>query len=318
MTLPAKELPDICSCDVSDKESLARFRERRRVWEEWQTTDEVHSIHKQIDEMIFDHAIFESINLASKIAAENEDSSVAVSPTAFWYLHKSYVANQFMAIRRLYDEDHRGDTITLKRLLRDVKENFELFTRENFVCHDGLPFDPKPDREKHNAEMMKRGSGAHWVQRQPFHLSEQRHSLFDSLLRIVDKSYNITGARDESLPVDLIHRASNHLGCCANVQTIASKFIAHAADQNNRARLNDTEANITFGHIEKCHLALCSVAHFIGSDLLLDYPLCIATPQFEVFENFNKPWVKESDITRLQESLTNTLHKYEGVRLFEK
>lgn len=266
--------------------------------------------------MIFDHAIFESINLARKIAAENKDISIAVSPTAFWYLHKSYVANQFMAIRRLYEDDQKGDTITLKRLLRDVKENFDLFTRENFVCHDGLPFDPKPARDKHDAEMMQLGSGARWVQKQPFHLSEQRHSLFDKLLRIIDDSCKITGARDERLPIELLRRASDHLGCCANVQTIASKFFAHAADQNNRAKLNNAEAIITFAHIEKCHLALCSVAHFIGSDLLLDYPLCIATPQFEVFESFEKPWAKEVDLVRLQEFLSNILHKYEGVRLF--
>jgi hypothetical protein len=47
-----------------------------------------------------------------------------------------HVATQVMAMRRLMD-DGRNDIISLRRLVKDLKRNFALFTRENFVCFDG-------------------------------------------------------------------------------------------------------------------------------------------------------------------------------------
>lgn len=45
---------------------------------------------------------------------------------------------QVLGIRRLMDE--RRDVISLGRLLRDIKKNAVLFTRENYVSGTGLPY----------------------------------------------------------------------------------------------------------------------------------------------------------------------------------
>ena len=51
-----------------------------------------------------------------------------------------HVATQVLAIRRLVD--NRGDdVISLRKLIKDIRSNFGLFTRENYVCFDGLPYD---------------------------------------------------------------------------------------------------------------------------------------------------------------------------------
>jgi hypothetical protein len=50
-----------------------------------------------------------------------------------------YVATQVLAVRRLVDK--RADVISLRRLIKDVRQNFGLFTRENYVCYDGQPYD---------------------------------------------------------------------------------------------------------------------------------------------------------------------------------
>ena len=48
-----------------------------------------------------------------------------------------HVATQILALRRLIDD---GSTVlSLRRLLKDIKQNASLITRENFVCFDGLP-----------------------------------------------------------------------------------------------------------------------------------------------------------------------------------
>lgn len=67
-----------------------------------------------------------------------------------------YVATQVLAIRLLVD--NRGeDVISLRKLLKDVRSNYVLFTRENYVCFDGLPYDyeavQRRDMEKRIGEV---------------------------------------------------------------------------------------------------------------------------------------------------------------------
>jgi hypothetical protein len=74
-------------------------------------------------------------------------------------LLNGHVATQVLAIRRLFD-DGNNDIISLRRLVKDLKRNFNLFTRENYVCFDGLPYDYEAVQHK---EMMERvGKGCFW------------------------------------------------------------------------------------------------------------------------------------------------------------
>lgn len=54
-------------------------------------------------------------------------------------LINGHVATQVLAIRRLMDRTK--NTISLRRLLTDIRSNYALFTRKNYICHDGLPCD---------------------------------------------------------------------------------------------------------------------------------------------------------------------------------
>jgi hypothetical protein len=63
-----------------------------------------------------------------------------------------YVATQILAIRRLVD-DRNADVIPIRGLVKDISRNFALFTRENFVCFDGLPYDYDAVRRR---EMVQR------------------------------------------------------------------------------------------------------------------------------------------------------------------
>ncbi len=71
-----------------------------------------------------------------------------------------HVATQVLAIRRLVDDRH-GDIISLRRLVKDLRRNFALFTRENYVCFDGLPYDYEAVRHEFS-EMQENGEGGMW------------------------------------------------------------------------------------------------------------------------------------------------------------
>ena len=71
------------------------------------------------------------------------------------------MATQVLAIRRLMD-DGNSDVISLRRPVKDIRRDFALFTRENYVCFDGLPYDYEAVQRK---EMMGHiGTGAFWGQ----------------------------------------------------------------------------------------------------------------------------------------------------------
>jgi len=55
-------------------------------------------------------------------------------------LDQGYAATQVLAIRRLQDEG--SDVFSLQRLLNDIQQQRDMITRENFVAHDGKPYDP--------------------------------------------------------------------------------------------------------------------------------------------------------------------------------
>jgi hypothetical protein len=108
-----------------------------------------------------------------------------------------HVATQVLAIRRLID-DRNDDIISLRRLVKDLKRNFGLFTRENYVCFDGLPFDNEAVQHK---EMMERagkwyfwgatsGPAAHGT-------SRMAREQFDKLASIDPAKRS----RDDRLPV---------------------------------------------------------------------------------------------------------------------
>jgi hypothetical protein len=57
-------------------------------------------------------------------------------------------------------DDGNSGIISLRRLVKDLRRNFALLTRENYVCFDGLPYDYEAVQQK---EMMERaGKGIFW------------------------------------------------------------------------------------------------------------------------------------------------------------
>ena len=71
-----------------------------------------------------------------------------------------HAATRVLAICRLVD--NRGDDlISLRKLLKDIRSNVPLLTRENYVCFDGLPYDYEAVQRR---DMKNRvGKGFFWV-----------------------------------------------------------------------------------------------------------------------------------------------------------
>jgi hypothetical protein len=94
-------------------------------------------------------------------------------------LDQGYVAVQVLAIRRLLDK--RKDVFSLRRLFDDIHANSGLITRENFVAHDGVPYDPNGWLPMAAPDPMIRIWRSDALNLIPFVRSSERHKVFDNL-----------------------------------------------------------------------------------------------------------------------------------------
>jgi len=128
----------LAQCDIpaERRSTLESYRAKRRLWLSWISTDEHHAIWTVLSDMVWTDASFKA--LAS--FATGDESNGLNNHLLAEALFDGHVATQVLAIRRLMD-DGNSDIISLRRLVKDLRRNWSLYTRENYVCFDGLPYD---------------------------------------------------------------------------------------------------------------------------------------------------------------------------------
>jgi hypothetical protein len=147
------------------------------LWLSWIDTDEHHAIWRVLSSMVWTDVSF----MALRHFAVNDENNGLNNSLLVGALLDGHVATQVLAIRRLID-DRNDDIISLRRLVKDLKRNFGLFTRENYVCFDGLPFDYEAVQHK---EMMERGCFWRATSGPAAHgTSHMAHEQFDKLAGI--------------------------------------------------------------------------------------------------------------------------------------
>ncbi len=172
----------IAQCDVTTEKraALESYRGKRHLWLSWIDTDEHHAIWRVLSSMVWTDVSF---RVLTQFAVNDENNGLNNSLLAEALLD-GHVATQVLAIRRLMDDDNSG-IISLRRLIKDLRRNFALLTRENYVCFDGLPYDYEAVQQK---EMMERaGKGIFWGETSgpgAHGTSRMAHEQFDKLAGI--------------------------------------------------------------------------------------------------------------------------------------
>jgi hypothetical protein len=125
--------------------------------------------------------------------------------------------------------DKRTDVISLRRVLEDVRNDRCLLTRENYVSHDGLPYNYEAVRDAFYSELFEddaRESG--WIRLpttgpKAFDMARMAHEAFDKLCEangerrartdmISDRVFKCLEARlEDSRADDLIKFSSSHM-----------------------------------------------------------------------------------------------------------
>jgi hypothetical protein len=254
---------DVGQCDVPKERlsTLRRFRQKRREWLSWLHTDEHHAIWPTLHGMVWTDVAFNAL----RRFAEGNDENALNNPLIVEALIKGHLATQVLAIRRLM-EDTRKERLSLRRLVRDLKRHRHLFTRENYVCHDGLPYDYQAVRDAHFSELAaKEGNGVFFSWEatdgpEAYGASEMMHLHFDKLAGTDPAARN----RDDCLPLRLLTSIEAWLddsGADALAKW-SGTYLAHAGGPSERARVDDMA--VTSGKIADTIKALARATQAIS------------------------------------------------------
>lgn len=252
----------IDQCDVVDRKRLEEYREKRYEWLSWYELrkGEPNTIQQQIFSMMFLDMAYRILASARQSTEEGAASS-AQSGLLAHFLDQGYVATQVFAIRKLLDKSK--DVFSMRRLLDDMTEHRDLITRENYVCHDGLPFDSEAwQSQEQGVEVQMWGIQAPGLGR--FLGSRLRHEMFDKLSGVLPTARQ----RGDLIKEEVFEKLKNLLvnSTAQKIVLLSNKFFAHAATEDSRGAL--AFSGIELSDVDEVQRAFVRVERAI-TDLLL-------------------------------------------------
>ncbi|MDR6292870.1 hypothetical protein E9232_005415 [Inquilinus ginsengisoli] len=279
-----------CDVPVERRPALESYRARRRIWLSWIDTDEHHAIWNTLHSMIWAEV---SLKFLSNFASLNDENPLNNYVMVDLILG-GYVARQTLAIRRLMEQTQK-DRISIRRLVSEIKRNFSLFTRENYVCFDGLPYDYEAVRHARLLNYTKGQSQAGvWVPTagpEADGSSESAHVQFDRLAGIDPASRS----REDCLPLSLITTIEKWLedSGADDLAKWSDAYLAHSGGPESRRKTPDLK--ITADKFTKAIKGLVRVTEAISACLLFAggrSGSLMPVAQFDLFEKLDKPIVE--------------------------
>ena len=288
-------------CDIIDKKNAEAFRIKRLNWIQLLFGEDPHAITRQISALLWSYVLFSVVNELRKIGDSEPKEGVGFNGPVISLFDVGFVTMQTTAIRRLIEkpkEDPAKAVISLRGILKELHDNVHLFTRENYVCYDGLPYDyvaahqqwlstlPEGTEHVHGGWLPSSGPAA-------WHMSELVHESFDRLSERAPTNRK----RTDTIKTEVFSWLESQLSRCENIKTYVDKFIAHAAAPETRAGLSDEQRGITLDGLKQNHKIIYQVTNFISSRLLYISNLGgLPTPQFDHLENLDKSWATTRDL----------------------
>lgn len=296
-------------CEVLDQEALQRFREKRAVWLDWLNGDEHHPIFSVISSMVWTDVAFRTLAKAGEL----EPTGALSNPLVAEALINGHFATQALAIRRLLDG--RKDVISLVRLLRDIGENIDLFTRENFVAFDGLPYDNEVSERRVMSERIG-VKGPFWGERtgpDAYGASEIAHRAFDRLSGTAPSNRS----RKDVIAKSYIEGLQGWIEAsgAADIVVWTHKFLAHAADRRSRTLVDEAAIEPNLDKITGITRVFVRTSEAVNALFLSGHGEVMPVAQFNQFENLDKPVLGQAHEAAIDAHWDKLSHERDGFRL---
>jgi hypothetical protein len=269
---------------------MCKLNEKCKEWKKLYSEDD-DSVCSQIRDMLLDAAVFNAINEARKYATTDAQGNPELNELVHGLINRSYLKTQSLSIRKLYD--NRNDVISLRRLINDMKENKAFITRENILSAFELPYDyEEAIKEGHltnNSKIV--AEGAH---------SENVHKNVDLLAGVEPAQRQ----PNDTIRDSVLDQLNKLLDKYKPIVNFVNKIVAHAATEESRGKVPDKDLKIFLAKIHMAHGRIVKIAAFIGQFLLYEssgWSNFLPVYSGDKFEHFEKPWVKQGDISKLED-----------------
>jgi len=285
---------------MGNKKRAFDYSAQRRRWLEGLIGEDRNSVRVQLRSLSWDVAAFTIIGEAISLSPRNEHGRRKVNSLVIELLRVGFYSNLLSSLRRL--TDRRKDTVSLTRILTEMKENARHFSRAAILSAEEKPYDYEPIKE---AESL-------FVQRslqlgEPFSIPSEldweiiadRHERIDRLTGKDESSRQ----PDDHLPKRLFGNLLKKIESdSCEVEVYANNFVAHAAGKSTETRKKADEIELAHGKLIKCHRSLCEVFNFVRSTILGDSsgPM-LAYPAFDHFAFIDEPMVLSADVPKLRD-----------------
>jgi len=264
-------------------------------WREWLFGDDTHSIQRQIINMIWDTAVFQSVNEARKYAQTDDEGNPKLNNMVHGFINHCFFQTQALSIRRLLDKEKREgkySVFSLYRLVYDMKQNSKLLTRENILAALDYPYEYKEGLSDYYRGPKSGPSPTKYFN------SKSMHKNIDFLVGVTANNRN----PNDTVREQVFEWLEQRLGYCQEIYDYVNKFIAHAATPVSRAVIGADEIKITLGKLYEGHNVICETAQFIGLTLLNhSFGNFLVSCAFDQFEHFEKPWANTETVEKLHE-----------------
>jgi hypothetical protein len=305
--LSSKYRYSVNECDIPEarKKSLNEYRVFRQKCLEYLVGDSETSVMNQVHNLAWYTVVFRTLNEARRIEHERKVNG------ALWELVAAgYGGLLTLGIRKLVDKDPRTDS--LWNVIDLIKKRPELFTREKFICYDGLPYDCALAQKKYyqkltNEEFTK----PHWLPTkgtEAWGTSEMMHRAFDDLSGNPSKR-----KREDKIQSSILEKLIEQLNHPAvlKVSNMVNQQIAHAERLSDDVRLSSV---ITYDDVNEAFKQVVQVANFLLESFFYDVALgsIVPTPQFDVLDALDAPWVKAENLDLLQKYWQQQSNEMDG------
>jgi hypothetical protein len=288
---------DECDVDLANRGALHTFRQKRTHWLSWLKTDQHHPIDNEISSIAWNDVAFRVLGLASEIDPDGALGNQLIFQAAI----QGHFATQSLSIRRLMDQ--AKDVISLARLVDDIDKHIGLFTRENCIAHDGLPYDWQAAERKVIERELARSSGPFWGAKwgpDAWAVSKSAHEVFDQLSG-VDPSRR---DRNDRIPRAIIRTLRDWLCASGTGQLIvwSNSFLAHAAvDGPRRQSIDLSTAAPTLDKITAALRCFVRVSEAVSAYLLLagGHGMIVPVAQFDKFAGLGPVLTAPENRTKL-------------------
>lgn len=269
-----------CDVPTPKRAQLEQFRALRSKWVGMLRGDHQNTISSQLSALLWHDTLFRTLNEARRLNPNNP-----VNGPMWELMFRGYISLMVTGIRRLTDLANNASSLRI--LIKQMRTNNHLLTRENMICYDGWPFDPTSAKHASDESIVSGSDGAYYristAGSTAWMHSDLANKAFD---RTCGNPTN--RKRSDTVSPFVFDRLDTALSTpeIKRVRTFVDKVVAHS---EHKVDMNDPELKPTLSDIEHSLQTLVQVRQLISTGILYDTDYAgVPVPQFNVLEALDK------------------------------